>query len=42
MRADLLILDENPLELVSAYDTIESVILGGKVFDRSRLSASLR
>lgn len=38
-RADLLILKANPLENVTAYNTIESVILGGKVIKRSSLSA---
>jgi len=38
-RADLLLLGDNPLVSVAAYDTIEYVILGGKVFDRSDLSA---
>ena len=38
-RADLLLLLENPLESVAAYDTIQRVILGGKVIERSSLSA---
>ena len=38
-KADLLITRENPLEGVTAYDTIEYVILGGKVMKRSSLSA---
>ena len=37
--ADLLILTSNPLEDVMAYDTIDRVILGGEVFERSSLSA---
>ena len=38
-RANLLLLRGNPLEDVSAYDTIDYVILGGDVIDRSLLSA---
>jgi hypothetical protein len=38
-RADLLLLSKNPLVDVSAYDTIEYVILGGAVIERSTLSA---
>ncbi|MCP5092315.1 MAG: amidohydrolase family protein, partial [Gammaproteobacteria bacterium] len=38
-RADLLLLRANPLVDVSAYDTIEYVILGGAVIERSTLSA---
>ncbi len=38
-RADLLLLRDNPLEGVSAYDTIEYVILAGEVHERSTLSA---
>ena len=38
--ADLLLLRENPLEDVSAYDTIELVITGGSVIDRQSLSAA--
>ena len=37
--ADLLIVSESPLEGVSAYDTIEYIILSGKVIERSSLSA---
>lgn len=38
-RADLLILGENPLESVTAYDTIEHILLGGYAIERSTLSA---
>jgi len=38
-RADLLLLQENPLHSVSAYDTILYVILGGEVLERSSLAA---
>jgi imidazolonepropionase-like amidohydrolase len=38
-QADLLILSANPLLDVKAYDTIEYVILRGKVHQRSSLSA---
>ncbi len=38
-RADLLLLKENPLHDVSAYDEIEFIILNGEVFERSSLSA---
>jgi len=38
-RADLLLLGENPLSNVSAYDTIETVIVGGRPIDRQALSA---
>ena len=39
-RADLLLLAENPLSHISAYDTIKVVIVGGNPIDRQRLSAS--
>ena len=39
-HADLIILRSNPLEDVTAYDTIDRVILGGEVIPRSSLSAS--
>ena len=39
-RADLLLLRRNPLEDISAYDTIEYVILGGTIIERSTLSAN--
>ena len=39
-QADLLLLSENPLDSVSAYDTIQYVILAGKVIDRESLSAT--
>ena len=38
-RADLLILSRNPLEDVAAYNTIETVILGGEEIKRESLSA---
>ena len=38
-RADLLLMRENPLESVAAYDTIEYVILDGEVIERSALAA---
>ncbi len=38
-RADLLLLRKNPLEDLSAYDSIEKVILNGKVLQRETLSA---
>jgi imidazolonepropionase-like amidohydrolase len=37
--AHLLLLRENPLETVDAYDTIEVVIVGGEPVQRERLSA---
>jgi imidazolonepropionase-like amidohydrolase len=39
MRADLLLLDANPLESINAYDSISTVILRGKPIDRNSLSA---
>jgi imidazolonepropionase-like amidohydrolase len=36
-RADLLLLSRNPLLSVAAYDSIEMIILDGKVLDRERL-----
>jgi imidazolonepropionase-like amidohydrolase len=38
-RANLLLMRKNPLETVSAYDTIETVIVGGDPIGRDRLSA---
>jgi imidazolonepropionase-like amidohydrolase len=38
--ANLLLMRDNPLESVSAYDTIETVIIGGKVLDRGSLLLS--
>jgi imidazolonepropionase-like amidohydrolase len=38
-RADLLILTSNPLEDVMAFDTIDRVILGGKIIMRKSLTA---
>ena len=39
-RADLLLLAENPLSNVSAYDTITTIIVGGHPVDRQALSAT--
>tara|TARA_R110000868_G_scaffold19588_4_gene84317 strand:- start:9062 stop:10594 length:1533 start_codon:yes stop_codon:yes gene_type:complete len=41
-RADLLILQANPLEDVAAYDQIETIILGGTVMARAALAARER
>jgi imidazolonepropionase-like amidohydrolase len=38
-RADLLLLDENPLESINAFDTIKFVIVNGKASPRETLSA---
>ena len=38
--ANLLLLTENPLESVTAYATVENVILRGQFLDRSRLAAN--
>lgn len=38
-RADLLLLEANPLETLEAYGTINSVILNGRPIDRQALSA---
>jgi len=38
-RANLLILTKDPLKNVSAYDSIEAVLLGGRPFDREGFSA---
>ena len=40
MQANLLLLKDNPLNTVSAYDTIEQVILNGKVHERKIFSAN--
>ncbi len=40
MKADLLLLHENPLKSISAYDSIENVVINGKVVERRRLSAT--
>ena len=40
-RADLIILNKNPLENIENTKTIETVILNGKVFNRSQLNAIL-
>lgn len=39
-RADLLVLDENPLRSVEAWSSIRWVVKDGAVIDRARLSAS--
>jgi imidazolonepropionase-like amidohydrolase len=39
-RADLLLLTDNPLVDISAYDTIKTVIIGGRLIDRQALSAT--
>ncbi|NOX81626.1 MAG: amidohydrolase family protein [Alphaproteobacteria bacterium] len=41
-RANLLLLDQNPLEDIAAYESIRLVIKGGKVFQREELSAMNR
>lgn len=38
-RANLLLLAENPLESVEAYASLQTIILGGRVIDRTALSA---
>ena len=38
-KADLLLLRKSPLESLEAYDTIERVILGGRMIPRAELSA---
>ncbi|MCW5911019.1 MAG: amidohydrolase family protein [Cyclobacteriaceae bacterium] len=38
-KANLLILDKNPLETIEAYNSIETVILNGKVYERSVFKA---
>jgi imidazolonepropionase-like amidohydrolase len=38
--ANLLILSKNPLESIEAYDSIEKVILRGKIIERESLAAS--
>lgn len=38
-KANLLLLDKNPLEDISAYNSIIKVIIGGKVINRNKLSA---
>ena len=37
--ANLLILSENPLETIKAYDSIAEVIINGKLLKRERFSA---
>lgn len=39
-RADMLVLRENPLDSVDAYDSIELIVIGGEVIERSALSAN--
>jgi imidazolonepropionase-like amidohydrolase len=39
-RADLLLMTDNPLVDISAYDTIKTVIIGGRLLDRQALSAT--
>ncbi len=39
-RADLLLFTENPLSNVTAYNTIKTVIIGGRPTDRQELSAN--
>jgi imidazolonepropionase-like amidohydrolase len=41
MQANLLLLKDNPLLKVSAYDTIEQVILSGTAHDRKIFSAQV-
>lgn len=41
-KADLLLLDSNPLKMASAYNDILLVIKDGKVHSREDLSASRR
>jgi len=38
-RADLLLMSEDPLESVSAYESIDLIVLEGQVIDRSSLAA---
>ena len=39
-RADLLLMSEDPLESLSAYDSIDLVVLNGQVLDRHSLAAT--
>ncbi len=41
-RANILILEGNPLQALNAYDQISDVILGGKAYSRSDLSVRTR
>ena len=41
-RADLVLLNKNPLEKIENTKTINSVIMNGKVFDRKQLDAILK
>jgi imidazolonepropionase-like amidohydrolase len=38
MKANMLLLTDNPLEKIEAYNSIEKVILAGKVIERESLS----
>ena len=40
-RADLIVLNKNPLDNIENTKTIETVILNGKVFNRSQLDTIL-
>jgi hypothetical protein len=40
-RADLVLLDQNPLDHIAATRSIRAVILGGRLFDREALDAML-
>jgi hypothetical protein len=40
--ANLLLLDENPLESVEAWDSIQTIVLNGELIERSSLSANGR
>ena len=40
MQADLLLMQENPLRSVKAYDQIQTVFLRGKPVQREQLSAT--
>lgn len=41
-RANILLLQQNPLETIMAYDRIETVILEGKATDRQQLTAEMQ
>lgn len=38
-KANLILLDKNPLEEIEAYNNISKVILGGEIYDRENFSA---
>lgn len=38
-RANQLLMSQNPLENISAYDSIDLVVLNGRVIDRRSLAA---